>query len=439
VQADIIPHPATLRDMPVVPPHSIEAEQAVLGSALNNEAVLDWITWLRPEDFFEPVHGRIYAAVLQERAAGRRPAPGTIMHLFATDASLRDLDGPRYIKALSVQARNIIDAKGHAVVVRRLAKKRALAALCRTLAARAEDSSDPAETAELFGECRREFDDLCHDETTPLGRDIQEVVDEISGRLANPPPMFSTGLPLLDKSLGGGLPLGYVVAFKARPKNFKTGTLHTLALALAQQKIPTFYFAFEMGAARLVERMLGHIGGFNSAMFKHKDNDLQRRVNFSRQALPDMRLMDCPGMSFDRLRAVANEAVLRLGTKLFVLDYWQLVKDPKRTANRSEFLDEVAQWTADFAKEHRVTWLIASQENREGQTRGSDGLVMACDWIAALHKHEKPFFLGAMGEVETLWMDVEYSRDGPGGPIGGAEEPLLFIDPRGPHLAEIPQ
>jgi replicative DNA helicase len=218
-----------------------------------------------------------------------------------------------------------------------------------------------------------------------------------------------------------------------------TGTLHTLAVSLARQKIETFYFALEMGSARLVRRMLGHVGGFNSAMFKFGDDHLMQRVLTAREALPPMRLLDCPGLSFSRLKATASDAVTRLGSKVFVLDYWQLVRPDPGARNRTEHLDDVAQWCADFAAEHKVTWLIASQENREGHTRGSDGLIMACDWHAVLHKHDTPYFLGDRGKVETLWMDVKYSRDGSGDGIGGPEEPLLYIDPRGPHLAELPR
>lgn len=412
---------------------------AVLGSALVNAAVLDGCPWLAAEDFYEPVHGRIFAEMLRERAEGRQPHPATIGHLFETVPALAQLDGGDYLRRMAMAAETIGAGREHAMWVRRLARKRRLGALARRLVAMADDRESTAEPAELLAAVRGEMDDLCQGDEPGLGRDVQQVVDEIVREIDTPSPMRSTGIRRLDESLGGGLPDGYVVGLKARPKQFKTGVCHTLAVAMARQAVPTLYLACEMGSARLVKRMLGHVGGFNSGMFRHLDPQLERTVLGAREALPgSLRVLDCPGLTFDRLRSVASEAVMRLGTKLFVLDYWQLVKPSGEERNRAEFLDRVAQWIADFAHEHRTTWIVASQENREGHTRGSDGLLMACDWIAALRKHDEQFFLPDLGRVETLWMDVEYSRDGPGDSIGGPDKPLLFIHPHGPHLAELP-
>ena len=80
---------------------------------------------------------------------------------------------------------------------------------------------------------------------------------------------------------------------------------------------------------------------------------------------------------------------------------------------------------------------MASQENRTGESYGSDGLVKACDWLAAIEKHEQRFGHPTHGLVETVWLDVRYARDGNGEPIGSADRPVLMINPMGPHLAEI--
>lgn len=427
------------------PPRNIEAEQAVLGSAMINNAVAARCRFLSPEDFFEPVHGRVWQAILRTVEAGRLADPVTLKTIFDADGSLSDLDGGGYLARMAGCAERIVDAVEYAGIVRRLARRRRLAEVCRALAERAECPGETADVAELVAERRADLDALCHDDTASLGRDIQDVVDELVGVVERPARLYRTGIGALDDSLGGGFPLGYVIGLQARPKSFKTGCCHTVALAAARQGIPTMYLALEMGSARLVQRMLGHAGtfgeppgGFNSAMFRHRDGLLMDKVLGAREHLPPMRLLDCPGMRFSRLRSVASEAVVRLGTKLFVLDYYQLVRGDEGSRNRTEHLDDVAQWVAAFSAEHKVTWIVASQENREGYTRGSDGLIMSADWLATLHKHEQRFYLEGHGHVETLWMTVDYSRDGPGDNIGGPEDVRLFIDPRGPHLAEMP-
>jgi replicative DNA helicase len=223
-------------------------------------------------------------------------------------------------------------------------------------------------------------------------------------------------------------------------KNFKTGCAHTILLALAKQRVPSAYFALEMGSARLAQRMLGQVGGFNSAMFRFGDAYLARRVEAARPELDGLPLwfVDAPGMRFSRLRANANQLMRTHGVRAFVLDYWQLVQPDGKVTNKAEFLAEVAQWCADHAHQHGTTWIITSQENRGGESYGSDGLAKACDWIASLHKHENKLIHAKLGSVETLWLDVKYSRDGPGDCVGGPDEAILYIDQAGPHLGQLP-
>ena len=190
-----------------------------------------------------------------------------------------------------------------------------------------------------------------------------------------------------------------------------------------------------------MQRMLAECGGFNSAMFKHPDDYLLQRVGQARGALDaiPLYLMDCPAIRFSRLRALADQLMQVNGIRVFALDYWQLVNPDQPTRNTAEFLADVAQFCADHAHEHGTTWLVASQENRTGESYGSDGLVKACDWLASIEKHEDKLGHPPLGMVETVWLDVRYARDGNGDPIGQPDHPVLMINPMGPHLAEIAQ
>lgn len=792
--AQVLRHPSAPAEAEfVVLPHSIEAEQAVLGSALANNAVAEKAHWLTPEDFFEPVHGRIWAAIQAGVAARRRVEPIAIKRLFDTDPALADLDGVQYLTRMAAGVEKIVHAVEFARTVKRLSGLRALRQIAEDMAARAIRPDEMGQPGDIIAEYRQRIEALCLDESRPLGKHVSEVIDEIEHRLDNPVTIWKTGIEALDESLGGGVPEGYVIGFEARAKNFKaqpvsepvllrdgtwrpigqlrigdelaspdgapsrvvgvypqgrrlafrvtlsdgrstladaehlwavhtedfssgrkvdrivkteelasmvgrsrpvwlprisghfggvplpldpyvlgvllgdgsltkqtnvrfssadeeivlavahalpvgmavnqhgpmeygicvapspdlsksrdashgvlralrglgltgkgaeqkfipelyfaasradrlrlfqglmdtdgqaqgghmtfvtvserlardvqrlawslgmiarwaepregwysqdgerrpgrlvyrltvrgndpremctlarkraamlekrgrnirlrvvsvepdqeqecvcirvthpsslyvtrdyilthnSGCAHTILLALARQRVPACYFALEMGDARLVQRMLGQVGGFNSAMFRYADEHLKRRVQQARPELDriPLWLVNCPGVKFSRLKAMANQYTQTRGIKAFVLDYWQLVQPDTPTKNKADFLAEVAQFCADHAHEHGTTWIIASQENRSGESYGSDGLIKACDWHATLHKHEKKTILsgpGGMEEVETLWMDVKYSRDGSGDPIGGEDHAILYIDKRGPHLGQLP-
>ena len=781
---NVVPlRPGMLPD-PIKLPGNIEAEQAILGSALVNNAVLDRCPWLAPADFFEPVHGRIWQAMLTEHAHDRRADPVTLLRLFQSDPALAELDGAQYLARMAGAAETIGQAAAYAQHVKKLARLRELHAIGAELVecATADDADD---AAVIWSGFAARLDRALLDESRPVAKSAAEVCREILAGLETPPQRWSTGIAALDVSLGGGVQEGYVLGFEARPKSFKaqpvtepvlmqngtwktigelgigdqlaspdgapsrvvgvypqgtrpvfrltlsdgrsvtadaehlwsvatkdfangrtiekvvttddlgemlkrtravwlprvsghfgsgdlevepyllgvligdgsltkegsvrftsadpelvalvdlalpagmqarhhgsleygvcvapaqrrqyvnsvlvglrelglmgkraeekfippayfsasradrlsllqglvdtdaqvsvgyanftttspqlaadiqrlawslgmvaraakpmptrysyrgeiragrtvyrvniradrphelcrlaskraaltasringvrlrvisvepageaecvcikvthpsslyvtrdyilthnTGCAHSLLLTLARQAVPSAYFALEMGSGRLAKRMLGHIGGFNSAMFKHVDDRTITRTVEATRALGALPLwfVDCPGMKFARLRAAAAQLATAYGVRAFVLDYWQLVNPDQPTRNKADFLADVAQWCADHAHEHGTTWLICSQENRTGESYGSDGLVKACDWHAVLHKHEQKLHLGET-QVETLWMDVKFARDGNGDSIGDEKNPVLYIDPRGPHLAELP-
>lgn len=435
---NVVPLRLELAPTPVKPPSSIEAEQAILGSALVNNAVLDRCHWLEPGDFFEPVHGRIWQALREDHAAGRRADVVTLKRLFDADAALAELDGAAYLGRMASAAETIASATAYAQHVKKLARLRELCAIGMEVSERAA-ADDADDAAVIWSDFVARLDRVLLDESRPIAKSASEVCIDILRALETPRSVWSTGIPALDTSIGGGISEGYVLGFEARPKSFKTGCAHTLLLALARQGVPSAYFALEMGSARLAKRMLGHIGGFNSAMFKHVDErTITRTIEASRAlgALP-LWFVDCPGMKFSRLRAAAAQLTTAYGVKTFVLDYWQLVNPDQPTRNKADFLAEVAQWCADHAHEHGTTWLICSQENRTGESYGSDGLVKACDWHAVLHKHDQKYILGET-PVETLWMDVKYARDGSGDSIGDEKSAVLYIDPHGPHLEQLP-
>ena len=435
---NVVPIRPLVTPDPVKLPGSIEAEQAVLGSALVNNGVVDRCPWLRPEDFLEPVHGRIWQAIREAVVAGGRADAVTLKRLFDTDGALVDLDGSRYLAQLAASAEPIATAHAYGQHVKKLARLRELHLIGAELAERAA-ADDAPDAAEIWSGYARRLDSVLLDESRPVAKSAAEVCAALLAEIENPRRMWSTGIPALDQSLGGGVQEGYVIGFEARPKNFKSGCAHTVLLALARQSVPAAYFALEMGSARLAKRMLGHVGGFNSAMFKHADGMTLRKAEDAsrRLSLLPLWFVDCPGMKFARLKATAAQLIASYGVRAFVLDYWQLVNPDQPTKNKADFLADVAQWCADNAHEHGTTWIICSQENRAGESYGSDGLAKACDWHAVLHKHETKFHFGDGRQVETLWMDVKFARDGAGESIGDEKSSVLYIDPAGPHLAEI--
>lgn len=420
---------------------SIEAEQAIVGAALVNPAAASLCAaWLRPEDFAEPVHGRIWSEILDAIARNERVNAITLKGLFDNDPSLRELDGGEYLARMALAAVPVRHAVEYGRHVRHTARMRELFHVADEIRTAAMDPSPAANPASIIGAARSRLDALCSDDSSASALSAREVIDEIVAGIVTPRPRWTTGIRALDDSLGGGVPGGYVMGIEGRPKSGKSVALQTMALAMAQlSRVPTCFLSLEMGRARIVQRMLAQSGGFNSAMFNFADDLLLRQVALARPPLDSipLYLLDCPAIRFSRLQAVADQLVQTHGVRVFALDYWQLVKPDGHVANRAEFLAEVAQWCADHAHEHGTTWLIASQENRSGESYGSDGLAKACDWLANIEKHETKLGHPTLHLVETVWLDVRFARDGAGDNVGSPESPELMLHPDGPHLADV--
>lgn len=108
-------------------PHNIDAEQALLGAILiNNEAYHRVSEYLRPEHFYEPVHGRIYEAIVRLIEGGRLADHVTLKVAFDEDEALRELDGSQYLARLARAAETILNAADYGRLLHDLALKRGL-------------------------------------------------------------------------------------------------------------------------------------------------------------------------------------------------------------------------------------------------------------------------------------------------------------------------
>src|ERR687891_1509631 len=125
-------------------PHNIDAEQALLGAILvNNEAYHRVGDYLRPEHFYEPVHGRIFEAVMPLIEAGRVADHVTLKVAFDEDEALRELDGAQYLARLARAAETILNAEDYGRLLHDLALKRGLIRVGEEVVNKAYDAGVP--------------------------------------------------------------------------------------------------------------------------------------------------------------------------------------------------------------------------------------------------------------------------------------------------------
>src|SRR5919106_6197055 len=139
-------HPLTLiESAPVAQslPHNVEAEAALLGALMiDNRIAEDIQLKLKPEHFFEPLHGRIYEQVLRLVDRNMIASPVTLRPLFEADEEMKEVGGPAYLAQLTGSGAAIIGARDFAGQVYELALLRALVGVGREMVENALDTSE---------------------------------------------------------------------------------------------------------------------------------------------------------------------------------------------------------------------------------------------------------------------------------------------------------
>lgn len=400
---------------------SPDLERAILGTLLAHDDAASRVAFLRPDDFAFAEHAEIWRAIQELHAKG----------ITATAHMLRDREGCGgfdYLLALAnAWSGYRTTLESYAEEVRSLAVKRRLVDLAaEVIETTSPDPDIPGD--EAAATVIRDLTSLAGEgiRQTPDNADIAEaIVHDLETDL----PCFATGLPDLDFAMGGGLFAGKLYGVAARKKVGKTILLGTISYNLNQAGVKHLFIPLEMGSKEIEQRNIARALEFNSIRFLTRDNaDLSKRVASYAVTTPRNTLYaDSPGATLEALRATIARHVAGSRIKGVILDYWQLVggKAPKET--EEYHLRTVAQWLAEIARKERIFVLTAAQVNQDGNTRGGEGLKLACDQYFTLHRDKN-----AVG----AWLEMEESRYTLYHHVGAESSPGLFLSGHGPHFTD---
>ena len=414
-------------------PHNFEAEQALLGAILiNNDAYSRVSEFLLPEHFYEPVHGRIFAAcgTLIER---HQVANGTtLQHVFEADESLADAGGAKYLGRLAASAVTVINAADYGRTVFDLHLRRRLIELSlemRDMATNPDLETDGAkqiETAEqhLFDLATTgEYEGGFRSFTDVLTRaiEIAEAAYKRDGKLIG----TSTGFSDLDKLLGG-LQRSDLVILAGRPSMGKTALATNIAYHAAksrkwetddqgQRKLVdgavVGFFSLEMSAEQLATRILAEASGVSSHRIRQGDlsnTDFQKVVEANQElAQIPFFIDDTPALSVGQLRTRARRLKRQHQLSLIIVDYLQLLRPATSRAsdNRVQEISNITQGLKALAKELDVPVLALSQLSRAVEQRDdkrpqladlreSGSIEQDADVVAFIYRHE--YYLGRL-------------------------------------------
>ncbi|RFA30473.1 replicative DNA helicase [Alkalilimnicola ehrlichii] len=370
------------------PPHSLEAEQAVLGGLLLEvrswDNVGDRIT---EEDFYRRDHRLIFRGIATLAEAGQPLDVVTLSEWLRSHDLLEDAGGLAYLGALARDTPSAANIKAYADIVRERSVLRQLIRAGTEVVTQAFQP-EGRDSAELLEEAER----LIFEIAEQTGRHkqgfmgVKEILPQVVDRIATLYEQESeiTGLPTgfndFDR-MTSGLQPGDLVIVAARPSMGKTTFAMNMAEHAALKGAPVAVFSMEMPGDSLVMRMLSSLCRVELQKIRTgrlDDEDWPRltgTMNLLSQA--PLYIDDSAGLSPNEMRARARRLKREHGLGLIVVDYLQLMQVPGFKENRTAEISEISRGLKGMAKELDVPVIALSQLNRSLEQRPNKRPVMS--------------------------------------------------------------
>jgi replicative DNA helicase len=375
----------------LTPPHSAEAEQAVLGGLLIDQAAWDQVgDVIVADDFYRPDHRLIFSALAELIGSGRPPDVVTCSEQLGRRGQLDQAGGLAYLTTLIRDTPTAANARAYAQIVRERSLLRQLITAGRdiTTAAFANDgrsARDLVDEAESHVFAIAERSTGRREGAVGVSTLLPLLIDKIDEWHSNPNALrgLATGFTDFDRRTGG-LRAGDLVIIAGRPSMGKT----TLAVNIAEyvainpaNPASVAIFSMEMPSEQLLTRMLSSIGGvpLNSIRSGQISGDDWVRVTAATSQLSGARIFidETPGLTPTELRARARRVKREHGLDLVVIDYLQLMQVPGTKENRATEIAEISRGLKALAKELAVPVIALSQLNRGVEQRQEKKPVMS--------------------------------------------------------------
>lgn len=237
-------------------PAAVAAERTLLGIVLANGEALDLIEGLQPAHFYEPLHGRLWSAILARHAAGSFAEPDLLDGQFLQDEAYRNMGGLLGLQALMDTAPGPSKTAAYVAEIKDAASRRALITLAKDVQEKAEDR-EAGPVAELLAEFEHGAAEIA--KTADLADAWEAPSEMIDGAVMRARERkgvieFPVGIPDVDRLLGG-LHRGEVTVLAARPGVGKTVGAQVIAKTSARAGLATPFFALEMGSDPMALRL----------------------------------------------------------------------------------------------------------------------------------------------------------------------------------------
>jgi len=374
-----------------VPPHSIEAEQSVLGGLMLDNATWDSIAGILSEDDFYRYDHRLIWHHIARLIGLNRPVDVITVHESLDSAGKSsETGGLAYLNALAHNTPSAANIRRYAEIVRERSVLRKLVSIADEISSAAFNPQGK-EARQLLDEAESKVFQIAQEsargtagfqEIQPLLAQVVERIDELYHREGDSDVTgVPTGFTDLDK-LTSGLQPGDLVIVAGRPSMGKTTFSMNIGEHVAiEQGLPVAVFSMEMGAVQLAMRMLGSVGLLDQ--HRMRTGKLQPedwpRVTHAVEKMQDalVYIDETPALNAMEVRARARRLSRKCGKLgLIIIDYLQLMSG-SGSENRATEISEISRSLKSLAKELECPLIALSQLNRSLEQRPNKRPVMS--------------------------------------------------------------
>jgi replicative DNA helicase len=378
-------------DRLLTPPHSIEAEQAVLGGLLLDTQAWDQVgDSVTAEDFYRPDHRLIFDSISELVAESKAIDVVTVSERLERLGKLADVGGLAYLSTLVRDTPTAANSRAYAQIVRERSLMRSLISAGNAIVSSVY-SDEGLSARELVNQAEARVFEIAERGAgrTEGARSVRSMlpalIDQIDEWHSNPDSLRGTPSGFTDfDRMTGGLRGGDLVIVAGRPGMGKT----TLAINIGEnvaldQKVrgTVLIFSMEMPTEQLMTRMLSSVGcvplhDIRSGRISDQD---WARISSATSQLQEARLYidDQPALTPTDLRARARRVKREHGLHLVIVDYLQLMQVSGTKENRATEISEISRGLKALAKELDVPVIALSQLNRSVEQREGKKPVMS--------------------------------------------------------------
>jgi replicative DNA helicase len=397
---------------------NIEMERALLGCLIMSNAVFERVDGiLKPEDFFEPVNGRIYETVATLMEQQRPASPITLTPYLQGNVDLGEMTVPQYLVRLAAEATTGMNAADFAKELKRFAQRRQLIELAKHMLSLAPDirpDQDVNAIVDSFTGMMEEIKSSSIEGGTSIS--MKDALDKSLERIASAFEKgetiagMSTGLEDLDTAIGGLAPANSIV-LSARPGMGKTAMAMGWMKKVAERHPDkmVLFFSQEMSAEDVATRAIADATGMSVSKLRSADVTQDEIANLAEyvrslgEALKAVEIEQMPSVKLSFIRARCKALSRKRPLAMIVIDYLQLMTGPGnvkgRGGSRVEELSAITAGLKALAKEYDVPVVILSQLSRKCEDRDdkrpqladlreSGSIEQDADVVIALYREE---------------------------------------------------